>query len=67
MSEAARLELLEALVAGYENSRSFAECVAVTVAAESMLAGQLPVSLSSARTRCQNKLPNAGLLAGGSP
>ena len=57
--------VLGALVAGYEKGNP-AECVEVIAAAERILQ-PLPTALSEARIRCQQRLPNRGLLRDGSP
>lgn len=57
--------VLGALVAGYEKG-SAAECVEIIVAAERILR-PLPPALTDARLRCQQRLPNRGLLREGTP
>lgn len=57
--------VLQALVAGYED-KSPAECVEVVGAAERIL-HPLPPAFADARSRCQQKLPNRGLLKGTTP
>lgn len=55
--------VLGALVAGYEKG-SATECVEVIGAAERILR-PLPEAFAQARRRCQERLPNRGLLRGG--
>lgn len=58
--------ILTALIAGYRETKKYAECVDVTVAAERIL-GSLPPQIEEARRECQAALRNRGLLPGGQP
>jgi hypothetical protein len=66
LDAAAHAAILTALVSGYERAGKFAECIDFTTAA-ARIVGTLPASLQSARSRCQQRLPNRGLLSGGGP
>jgi hypothetical protein len=61
LQAAAQTAIFTALIAGYERSRNFSECVrAVSVAQEAI--GTLPPDLIEARKRCQRATPNIGLV-----
>lgn len=66
LDASAHAAILTALVGGYERSGKFAECVDMTNAA-ARIVGTLPAALQSARARCEQRLPNRGLLSGGTP
>ncbi len=61
----AHAAIFTALIAGYEKTGQATECVEATIAAERAI-GALPATLADARKRCQKRLPNSGLLPGGS-
>lgn len=65
MDASAHAAILAALLSGYQRSGKYAECVEVSVAAERIL-GRLPPGFADVRRQCQAKLPNRGLLPGGS-
>ncbi len=62
----AHAAILTALVNGYEKAGKFAECVEFTSAAARII-GTLPQPLQEVRSRCEQRVPNRGLLPGGSP
>lgn len=64
MDASAHTAILAALLAGYQRSGKYAECVEVSVAAERIL-GRLPASFAQVRQQCQAQLPNRRLLPGG--
>ncbi|HEX9277299.1 MAG TPA: carboxypeptidase-like regulatory domain-containing protein [Casimicrobiaceae bacterium] len=66
LDPSAHVAILTALVTGYERSGKFAECIEFTVAAARIL-GSLPPALAEARRRCEQAVPNRGLLPGGAP
>jgi hypothetical protein len=66
LDPSAHAAILTALVTGYERAGKFAECIEFTVAA-ARIVGSLPAALADARRRCEQALPNRGLLSGGTP
>ena len=66
LDPSAHAAILTALITGYERAGKFAECIEFTVAA-ARIVGLLPPALADARRRCEQALPNRGLLPGGPP
>lgn len=66
LDPSAHAAILTALVTGYERAGKFAECIEF-IAAAARIVGVLPAALEDARRRCEQAVPNRGLLPGGAP
>jgi hypothetical protein len=63
LDPSAHAAILTALATGYESAGKFAECIEFTTAA-ARIVSPLPPALAETRRRCQQAVPNRGLLGG---